>query len=159
MSQFQRKKLTSRKRVTDRSVANACERLGEDVTLRNVRELLGGGSTRDIGPKVKAWKASAMGKAAAASDLAKMLVNLDAWGKAFLSQMDHRLNELKRLENSIGFGESRDELVAIRAELSRQLLHYRTEGGMQHQSLVRLDAVLAKLEGLTQRLEQGLVRN
>jgi len=45
------------RRLTSARVAAVCESLGEHVTTRNVQRILGG-SLRDIGPLVQAWRES-----------------------------------------------------------------------------------------------------
>ena len=45
------------RRLTAARVAAVCESLGEHVTTRNVQRILGG-SLRDIGPLVQAWRKS-----------------------------------------------------------------------------------------------------
>ncbi len=44
-------------RITPRRIANACEQLGDAVSVRNVHRMLGG-SFRDIGPMVEHWRKS-----------------------------------------------------------------------------------------------------
>lgn len=63
-----------RRRLTLASVSAVCEQLGEHVSTRNVQRMLGG-SLRDIGPLVQAWRdnRAAAGVTAAAGDQAQAL--------------------------------------------------------------------------------------
>ena len=63
-----------RRRLTLASVSAVCEQLGEHVSTRNVQRLLGG-SLRDIGPLVQAWRdnRAAVAVNAAAGDQAQAL--------------------------------------------------------------------------------------
>lgn len=63
-----------RRRLTLASVSAVCEQLGEHVSTRNVQRLLGG-SLRDIGPLVQAWRnnRATAGVNAAAGDQAQAL--------------------------------------------------------------------------------------
>jgi hypothetical protein len=104
---------------------------------------------------VKAWKAQAPVNAAAKSDLAKLLVELDAWEKRFLSRLDVRLKELRGLELSLGLSDSKADLAAIRRELGHQLHHSQSEARELQHKLARLDEILTRLEGFAHRLEHG----
>lgn len=56
-----------RRRVTLANVSAVCEQLGEHVSTRNVQRVLGG-SLRDIGPLVRAWKKNRAEPAATDAD-------------------------------------------------------------------------------------------
>jgi len=100
--------VAAKKKVTPERVAAACRRLGPHVTLRAVRQAIGG-SLRDIGPLVRQWREQ---NPPAPVDLTNPS-GPDALGALLLARLDAQTQTLVDAQH--------DEFRVLQARLSSQI--------------------------------------